>query len=479
MKFLFDGSTSVKRKKRVLLIEPAYRNKYPPLGLMKIATAHLLLGDEVVFCKGNIPKIRDQQWDIVYITSLFTFQWNTTVKTIKFYSKGNTKVIVGGIMASLMPEELELETGIKPYSGPLNGSLPGLMNAIKSDKYFKFLINCFQSRGIDALPPNYGIFDGHDVPYSSILENCYVLRTSRGCKRHCDFCGVRNLEPEFIDRIHLTPVISFIVRNWGEKQNLLLLDDNILMSPNFESIIDEIRDLGFGSGSRFNRRIRWVDYNQGLDIRILSKEHLKYFSTITLKPLRLAFDDCRLSKLYEKKIMWALDHGFKEISSYILYNYKDTPAELYKRLMIASKINERYGCRIYSFPMKYIPCNAMNRHHVGTHWTRRQIRGVQCILNATHGIAPTRPSFLRRAFGKNVEEFLRIIQMPENYIVYRSKYLSNGSIDSWTKHFKSLSSSERHEALFLISGGKNTLPKYNGNTKIQDFLSHYNHENLK
>ena len=37
---------------RVLLVEPGYKNKYPPMGLMKISTYHKQLGDEVRFVKG-------------------------------------------------------------------------------------------------------------------------------------------------------------------------------------------------------------------------------------------------------------------------------------------------------------------------------------------------------------------------------------------------------------------------------------------
>src|SRR2546430_2640497 len=37
----------------ILLIEPGYRNKYPPIGLMKIATYHRMLGDKIVFFKGD------------------------------------------------------------------------------------------------------------------------------------------------------------------------------------------------------------------------------------------------------------------------------------------------------------------------------------------------------------------------------------------------------------------------------------------
>mgnify|MGYP001248158418 CR=1 FL=1 len=40
--------------REILLVEPPYRNKYPPIGLMKISTYHKSLGDNVTFIKGNI-----------------------------------------------------------------------------------------------------------------------------------------------------------------------------------------------------------------------------------------------------------------------------------------------------------------------------------------------------------------------------------------------------------------------------------------
>lgn len=43
-----------KMKRNVLLLEPNYKNKYPPIGLMKLATYHRMLGDNVVFYKGEL-----------------------------------------------------------------------------------------------------------------------------------------------------------------------------------------------------------------------------------------------------------------------------------------------------------------------------------------------------------------------------------------------------------------------------------------
>ena len=45
------------KKRKILLIEPGYKNKYPPIGLMKIATYHRMLGDDVIFHKGDIKEL--------------------------------------------------------------------------------------------------------------------------------------------------------------------------------------------------------------------------------------------------------------------------------------------------------------------------------------------------------------------------------------------------------------------------------------
>lgn len=109
----------------ILLIEPNYANKYPPLGLMKISTFHKQLGDCVVFAKGKLPdELAEKRWDRVYVTTLFTFEWEKTKKSIEYaltVVKDQHMVFVGGIMATLMPE-LFMETfpTIKLIEGLLN-----------------------------------------------------------------------------------------------------------------------------------------------------------------------------------------------------------------------------------------------------------------------------------------------------------------------------------------------------------------------
>ena len=443
---------------------------------MKIATAHRLNGSEVVFVRGTDKVLRDQHWDEVFITSLFTFRWKPLIETIRFYTAGPTPPLVGGVAASLLPEDIRKETGVSPHVGPLTNCVPWLPKVAKADRDLGCLAAEIAARGIDALPPDYGVFEDVEVPYHSVLRDNYILRSSRGCSRHCDFCGVRILEPTFVPSIPLEPLVSYIDRRWGKKRNLILLDDNVLQSRDFDRAIDEIIALGFRRGDKLDNKLRSVDFNQGLDLRLIQKKHLARLAELEVRPLRIAFDNVALEPIYLRKIPWVLDHGFREISTYVLYNHNDTPADLYRRLNATCRINEQLDARVYSFPMKYIPCTAKDRHHLGAHWTRRQIRGIQCILNASYGIAPTQPAYLRRAFGSNVQEFLRIIQMPENYIIQRREHHADGSIVAWQRAYEKMSCDERRAAKRLIAKGKGLVPRTSPNRRIQEFLRHYRRE---
>src|SRR5256885_14273034 len=102
--------------KNILLIEPGYKNKYPPLGLMKLAQHHGPRGkkDNVRFVKGEDRSVLDTCWHRIYVTTLFSFEWKKISETIDFAIKASgghpNNVFVGGIAASLMHEEFLKET---------------------------------------------------------------------------------------------------------------------------------------------------------------------------------------------------------------------------------------------------------------------------------------------------------------------------------------------------------------------------------
>ena len=73
----------------ILLIEPKYKCKQPPLGLMKISYFHKnVMHDYVRFTKGELPpELAGTKWDRVYVTTLFTFEWKVTIEAIEYAKK--------------------------------------------------------------------------------------------------------------------------------------------------------------------------------------------------------------------------------------------------------------------------------------------------------------------------------------------------------------------------------------------------------
>lgn len=383
----------VKKAKRVLFVEPGYKAKYPPLGLMKISTFHKQQGDEVAFYKGMNTELRDQRWDVIYITTMFTFQWNITIKTIKFYqrNKANKNIKVGGILAFLLEDEVQRETGITPFHSP----------------------GCGLWKEVDRLAPDYHLFDG---VYNYHTNDASIGYMTKGCPNRCPYCAVPKLEPEYVDFISLEKQID------PDKKDLILLDNNVLASSEFPKIIEEIKKYGFYKGAEFKGRLRYVDFNQGVDAKLLTEEKTALLSEIAIKPLRIAFDHIELKRLYIEKIRLAHEFGIKHLSNFILFNYNDTPEDFYERLRINIKLNEELGLSIFSFPMRFVPLDAKDRKYVNNpHWTKQQLRGVQCILNATHGVVGPKRPFFEKAFGKDVNEFKYIIEQPEENILHREK----------------------------------------------------------
>lgn len=442
----------------ILLLEPAYRNKYPPLGIMKIASFHKSLGDNVTFIKGLDKDIRSKMWDRIYITSLFSFYWNHTIKTIRYYEfsvKDPQNLFIGGPMATIMTDEIEKETGFKPVKGLLNEA--GKIN-IKNEHI------------IDGLVPDYGILD--EISYKYSVKDAYFTYMTRGCIRKCSFCAVHKIEPDYVKYISLRKQIEIINKKYGEKKDLLLLDNNVLASAEFDRIIDEIVDIGFYKGAKFNGKMRYVDFNQGIDLRLLTKKKVKKLSKLALKPLRIAFDNINLKDDYIKKIEWAVEYGLMYLSNYILFNYKDTPEDFYERLKINVELNERLGTKIFSFPMKYIPINNKDRKYVGEHWNPRYIRGVQCILNVTHGVVGSKKDFFIAAFGSNLDEFKKLLLMPDVYIIYRKKHKYNGALD-WNKSYASLPHVQRDDFHKIVFSNQFDEDNYSNYDNVNILLNHY------
>lgn len=477
--------------KNILLVEPSYKNKYPPLGLMKLAQYHGPHGkrDKVTFIKGEDPSAFGTAWDRIYITTLFSFEFSRIAQSIDFVLKvanGHAdKVFVGGIAASLMPEQFASRAswqGIRFIQGLLTGS-PS--KALKLDEYSEELYSeDHRGPAIEDLVPDYSILD--QIEYKYPVRDAYFAYASRGCIRKCTFCGVPKLEGDQRDSESITAVVRNIEARYGPKKDLILMDNNVVASPRFREIIAEIRDLGFVPDAKLSIGRtpvqRRVDFNQGVDARILCKDpvYLRELSSICLKPLRIAFDHLGLKGPYEKAVRYAHEFGLMSMSNYMLYNFHDTPADLFERMRLNVTLNEELGLRIWSFPMRFQPTSLPDRSHVGEKWTRHQLRAMQLILQATHGVVSGDPAFFKRAFGDTVEEFGDLLLRPHHFIFNRNWYEAldgRTQFVEYQREFKKLSSSERTELLGLISAvDPRELPgqvQLATTSRVRSIMKHY------
>ena len=442
-----------------------------------------------------------------------------------------------------MPEEIERETGITPITGILNR--PGMIDPDNPDI-------------IDELPPDYSILEEIDYTYPS--HDAYFAYTTRGCIRHCGFCAVPALEPHYRDFISIASQIRYIDGHFGQRKDLLLMDNNVLASPRFNDIIDEIKACGFAKGASYLppneyeiavknlregfstrayirkiiglydmtaermtdreagefylyrekhgllcpesaqaeqiidadeyfrpvyakyfrpvKRSRYVDFNQGIDARLINDSNMAKLAEINIRPLRIAFDHIEQAEIYIQAVKTAARHGINDLSNYLLYNFMDKPEDLYQRMRICVDLCEELDVKIYSFPMKYHPVRDpayfRSRDYIGIHWNRKFIRAVQAVMNSTKGKIGRGVRFFEAAFGRDIEEFHDILYMPETFIIYREKY-KHTLAEEWRTKFHALSDDRLRETKNIIESNIFT-PEILENascSEVRDVLSYY------
>jgi len=359
--------------KNILLVEPAYNNPYPPLGLLKISTWHKSKGDNVQFIKDTLhnqtldlfeqnekcyKNLLKDHYDVIYITSLFTYQAHYVTEAIRYYKNKfrGARIKIGGIMATLMPEYIKEKTGIKPHVGLL--------------------------RGVENCPPDYSLYPG--LSYS-------ISFTTRGCPRNCSFCAVKKHEPEFL-----------VKENWPRdiditKRQIIFWDNNWLASPNLEKDVNTLlkfRKVG----------ITQIDFNQGLDCRLLDEDKVKLLSQVRIKPLRLAFDNCSEDGRIQEVIQLAQKYGFKDIRVYILYNsddQNDTPEYFYYR------INEINKLGALAYPMRFRSLNSVNGQYISSKWDNKLLRALKLSLMFyyTKGMISRNREAFKNIYGNNPRAF--------------------------------------------------------------------------
>lgn len=304
-------------------------------------------------------------------------------------------------------------------------------NVLASNKFYQIIDeikDCGFAKGSKYIPPNeyeyayQGLISGYnDAGYTKQITRLYhaLLDT---------------LSPE--SKHDITSALAqnkLLHTDTATKEGILAVHD--LIKPHFDK--------------RYTKRqlARYVDFNQGIDARKLTEEKIKKLTEISIRPLRIAFDSIKYRKIYEKAVRTSAKHGIKSMSNYLLYNFEDTPIELYERLKLNVELCEELRVDIYSFPMKYHPINDpeyfSNRNFIGKHWNKKYIRAVQAVLNATKGKIGRGLSFFKEAFGTTPEDYFKILLMPEPFIIYRFYYQDSGHTDAWWEAYQKLNSKQK------------------------------------
>lgn len=338
----------------ILLVEPTYYTRYPPLGLLKLASYHNLRGDTVELVRGCQPV--NHIPDRIYITSLFTYAWKPVHQAIRYYKNlfPKTKVVVGGIYATLMPEHAALSGVDEVHQGLF--------------------------RDAEDLLPDYSLVP--DWRQSIVFSH-------RGCVNHCPYCAVPIMEPSE-GEIRVKSIRHLIAPG---HRKIILWDNNLLGATNWRELIAELKEIGLP-----------VDFNQGLDARLVTEEVAQEFKGLRIDPVRMAYDIPAEKKALERAIPALKEAGFKlrDIIVYVLYNFQDSPEEFLERLC------DLIEWGVVAYPMRFEPLDSLQKNqYVAKKWTAEQLEMVaQARRVIGYGGAFPPHDGLRKKFleAKNFEE---------------------------------------------------------------------------
>jgi len=362
---------------RVLLVEPDYYTKYPPLGLMKLASYHRSRGDEVNYVRG-VSDNRDFNPDIIKITSLFTYAWRPVHRAIEFYHNlyPNAKMEVGGIYASIMPERLR-------------------------SQYPFLYIHIGIFKPAECYLPDYDILK--TVKKWSDW-NSSILFTSRGCIRKCPFCIVPKLEGK-IDSI-ATSISDYI---YPGHNKIILWDNNFFASPRWKEVINELQDIGLE-----------VDFNQGLDARLIDEEKARMLADLKIDIYRMAYDSSDEADAVRNAVKSLANYGIRDrsILIYSIYNFfnnldlsGDSPSEFLARL------NDILELKCVAYPMRFEPLDSLIKgQYISPLWEEYQLEAIakaRRVIGYGGAFPPYEGLVNKFKYAKNFDDAFRL-RLPRN-----------------------------------------------------------------
>ena len=176
------------------------------------------------------------------------------------------------------------------------------------------------------------IYPDYDIYGSMCKDTAYGFMT-RGCPRHCSFCIVG--EKEVTKARTVAPLSEF----WRGQKNIVLLDPNPIAVTDWKDNLQQLIDSH-----------SWIDFNQGVDIRLMTEEKAEYIRKVKVKEIHFAWDR------YEDKEMIVPKFEFfqkitgwnhRKLVVYVLTNYNTNLRQDLERIYTLKRLGYSPDVRIY------------------------------------------------------------------------------------------------------------------------------------
>lgn len=267
-------------------------HNFPNLPLMKISAWHKSKGDSVEWYEPMFSGHMDR----VYMSKVFSFTPDYE------YCIDADEVIKGGTGYAI-----ELVDGKEKYDKSKDTPL--------SDE-------------IEHIYPDYSLYPEHTK------DTAYGFLT-RGCPRGCDFCHVGCKEGRCSYKV------ADLSEFWNGQKNIILCDPNILACKDHLELLQQLAD----SGAK-------VNFNQGLDIRLINDRNLEILKQIRLDSIHFAFDRWQDKDIIEPRLRkFIKETGYHrnngKVMCYILCNFDTTLEQDLYRIQLCRELN------ISPYPMIY------------------------------------------------------------------------------------------------------------------------------
>lgn len=265
---------------------------YPNLPLMKLSAYHKARGDNVEWYK----PLLSGHMDIVYMSKVFTFT-NDFIFPIDADS-----IIKAGTGYAI-----EMINGKEVYNREKDLLLPN---------------------EIEHIYPDYSLYPDRTK------DTAYGFLT-RGCPRGCGFCHVARKEGR--RAVKVANVSEF----WRDQKNIILYDPNILAAAEHLDLLQQLSD----TGAR-------IEFNQGLDIRLITKKNLEKLRKLKMKKIHFAYDSMKDKERIESGLRaFVNETGYNRskggVKVFILVNFDTTLEEDLHRIQFCREIN------VSPYPMIY------------------------------------------------------------------------------------------------------------------------------